>query len=285
MEAAPLRPPVGGVLEPALYVEDLERAAAFYERVFGLPLLVGDARLRAYDVAGRQVLIDYLKQRARPYLFSSAATAADVAACIAAVELLQQSQDNVAQLWDNTRFFQEHLRALGFDLGHTQTPITPVMIGDAQRARILSAQLFNAGVFVQAVAFPTVPRDTARLRVMLSATHTREDLEFALETFGRIGQACQVNLHPGLHEGLGRRFQPLLEQSLGELGILALHGNARQTTVDHGGHALNRDRAFGHVGCEDQLGLAGRLYGPVLERNVFADEEVQRRADQEVQRS
>jgi glycine C-acetyltransferase len=143
-------------------------------------------------VAGRQVLIDYLKQRARPYLFSSAATAADVAACIAAVELLQQSQDKVAQLWDNTRFFQERLRALGFDLGHTQTPITPVMIGEAQRARILSAQLFNAGVFVQAVAFPTVPRDTARLRVMLSATHTREDLEFALETFGRIGQACQV---------------------------------------------------------------------------------------------
>jgi glycine C-acetyltransferase len=143
-------------------------------------------------VAGRQVLIDYLKQRARPYLFSSAATAADVAACIAAVALLQQSQDKVAQLWDNTHFFQERLRALGFDLGRTQTPITPVMIGDAQRAKMVSAQLFNAGVFVQAIAFPTVPRDTARLRVMLSAAHTREDLEFALETFGRIGQAYQI---------------------------------------------------------------------------------------------
>jgi len=143
-------------------------------------------------VAGRQVLIDYLKQRARPYLFSSAATAADVAACIAAVELLQQSQDKVAQLWDNTDFFQERMQALGFDLGHTQTPITPVMVGDAQRATMLSAQLFHAGVFVPAVTFPTVPRDTARLRVMLSAAHTREDLKFALETFARMGRACEI---------------------------------------------------------------------------------------------
>jgi len=143
-------------------------------------------------VAGRQVLIEYLKQRARPYLFSSATTAADVAACIAAVGLLQQSQDKVAQLWDNTHFFQERMRALGFDLGRTQTPITPVMVGDAQRATRLSAQLFNAGIFVQAVAFPTVPRDTARLRVMLSAAHTREDLTFALETFARLSRECQL---------------------------------------------------------------------------------------------
>ena len=143
-------------------------------------------------VAGRQVLIEYLKQRARPYLFSSATTAADVAACIAAVELLQQSQDKVAQLWDNTHFFQERMRALGFDLGHTQTPITPVMVGDAQRAKRLSAQLFNAGIFVQAVTFPTVPRGTARLRVMLSAAHTGEDLVFALETFARLGRECQL---------------------------------------------------------------------------------------------
>jgi glycine C-acetyltransferase len=143
-------------------------------------------------VAGRQVLIDYLKQRARPYIFSSATTATDVAACLAAVALLQESQDKVEQLWDNTHFFQERMRALGFDLGHTQTPITPVMIGDAQRAKILSAHLLNAGVFVQAVAFPTVPRGTARLRVMLSAAHSHEDLEFALETFARLGRECQL---------------------------------------------------------------------------------------------
>ena len=143
-------------------------------------------------VAGRQVLIDYLKQRARPYLFSSATTAADVAACLAAVALLHESQDKVEQLWENTHFFQECMRALGFNLGHTQTPITPVIIGDAPRAKILSAQLFNAGVFVQAVTFPTVPRGTARLRVMLSAAHSREDLVFALETFARLGRECQL---------------------------------------------------------------------------------------------
>src|SRR5215467_14563751 len=143
-------------------------------------------------VAGRQVLIDYLKQRARPYLFSSATTAADVAACLAALELLQQSQDRVEQLWDNTHFFQECMRALGFDLGHTQTPITPVMIGEAQHAKILSAQLFDAGIFAQAITFPTVPRGTARLRVMLSAAHTRQDLTFALETFACLGRECQL---------------------------------------------------------------------------------------------
>jgi glycine C-acetyltransferase len=143
-------------------------------------------------IAGRQVLIDYLKQRARPYLFSSATTAADVAACLAAVALLHESQDKVEQLWENTHFFQERMRALGFNLGHTQTPITPVIIGAAPRAKILSAQLFNAGVFVQAVTFPTVPRGTARLRVMLSAAHSREDLVFALETFARLGRECQL---------------------------------------------------------------------------------------------
>jgi glycine C-acetyltransferase len=84
------------------------------------------------------------------------------------------------------------MRALGFDLGHTQTPITPVMVGDAQHATLLSAQLFNAGIFVQAVTFPTVPRDTARLRVMLCAAHTREDLTFALETCARLGRKCQL---------------------------------------------------------------------------------------------
>jgi glycine C-acetyltransferase len=84
------------------------------------------------------------------------------------------------------------MRALGFDLGRTQTPITPVMVGDAQRAKLLSVQLFNAGIFVQAISFPTVPRDTARLRVMLSAAHTREDLTFALETFARLGRECQL---------------------------------------------------------------------------------------------
>jgi glycine C-acetyltransferase len=143
-------------------------------------------------VAGPQVLIDYLQQRGRPYLFSSAATAADVAACIAAVDILQQSEQDVQRLWENTRFFQTAMRALGFDLGRTQTPITPVMIGDAQRARHFSTELFKAKVFAQAITFPTVPRGTARLRVMLSATHSREDLERALHTFAEVGWACRI---------------------------------------------------------------------------------------------
>ena len=126
-------------------------------------------------VAGPQVLIDYLTQRGRPFLFSSATTAADVAACIAAVEILQQSAQAVQQLWENTRFFQAELRALGFDLGRTQTPITPVMVGDAQQAKTFSAELFKAGVFAQALAFPTVPRGTARDRksTRLNSSHSR----------------------------------------------------------------------------------------------------------------
>jgi glycine C-acetyltransferase len=143
-------------------------------------------------VAGPRILIDYLKQRGRPYLFSSASTAADVAACLAAVDMLQHSPHVVAQLWENTRFFQAEMRALGFDLGRTATPITPIMIGDAQRAKAFSAALFHAGVFAQALAFPTVPQGTARLRAMLSALHTRQDLMFALQTLAQVGRDCEV---------------------------------------------------------------------------------------------
>lgn len=143
-------------------------------------------------VAGSQVLIDYLVQRGRPFLFSSATTPADVAACIAAVEILQESEQAVQQLWENTHFMQRELRALGFDLGHTQTPITPLMIGHAQRAKTFSAELFKAGIFAQALTFPTVPRDTARLRVMLSAAHTRQDLDTALQALAQAGRICQI---------------------------------------------------------------------------------------------
>jgi glycine C-acetyltransferase len=143
-------------------------------------------------VAGSRVLIDYLGQRARPFLFSSATTAADVAACIAAVDVLHESPQVVQQLWENTRYFQQALRALGFDLGRTQTPITPLMIGDAQRAKRFSAALFQARLLAQAVAFPTVPRGTARLRLMLSAVHTRADLDEAVQTLARVGKDCQI---------------------------------------------------------------------------------------------
>jgi glycine C-acetyltransferase len=143
-------------------------------------------------VAGSRVLIEYLTQGARPFLFSSATPAADIAACIAAVEILQQSEQEVQRLWQNTHFFQKQMRALGFDLGQTQTPITPIMVGEAHAARAFSAELFKAGVFAQALAYPTVPRGTSRLRAMLSATHTREDLELALQTLAEVGRACQI---------------------------------------------------------------------------------------------
>jgi glycine C-acetyltransferase len=143
-------------------------------------------------VAGSRLLVDYLAQRARPFLFSSATTAADVAACIAAVELLEASDEAVTRLWENTHFFQAKLRELGFDLGRTQTPITPLMVGEAPRAKAFSKALFEAGVFAQAIVFPTVPRGTARLRLMLSASHSREDLTFALQTLTDVGRACHI---------------------------------------------------------------------------------------------
>ncbi|MDH3598468.1 MAG: glycine C-acetyltransferase [Candidatus Tectomicrobia bacterium] len=143
-------------------------------------------------VAGSQILIDYLIQQARPFLFSSAAPAADVAACIAAVQMLEASDEAVQKLWANTHFLQAELRALGFDLGRTQTPITPIMVGEAQQAKTFSSALFEAGVFAQAIAFPTVPRGTARLRLMASATHSREDLDFALQTLAEVGRTYGI---------------------------------------------------------------------------------------------
>jgi len=89
-------------------------------------------------------------------------------------------------------FYSIDTATLGFDLGRTQTPITPLMIGDAQRAKWFSAELFKARIFAQALAFPTVPRDTARLRLMLSATHTRDDLDYALQTLACLGRDCQI---------------------------------------------------------------------------------------------
>ncbi len=143
-------------------------------------------------IASPQVVIDYLIQRGRPFLFSSAATPADVAACIATLDILQNSAEAVQKLWENTSFFQDQLRDMGFDLGHTQTPITPIMVGDSQRAKAFSAEPFKAGVFAQAIKFPTVPQGTARLRLMLSASHSRPDLEFASQTLARTGKLCRV---------------------------------------------------------------------------------------------
>ena len=143
-------------------------------------------------VAGSYELCEYLRQRGRPFLFSSAVTPADVAACIAAVDILLQSEDRVQRLWENACYFQNGLKSLGFDIGKTQTPITPVMLGEAPLAQEFSRRLFEEGIFAQAIGYPTVPRGAARIRVMISAVHTKEDLDFALEKFAKVGRELGV---------------------------------------------------------------------------------------------
>jgi len=143
-------------------------------------------------VAGKQILIDWLKQRGRPFLFSSAMTAPDAAACMMAVTMLEESTELVDRLWDNTRAFREGMQALGFDTGVSQTPIVPIMLGEAPLAQQFSKKLFEEGVFAMAIGYPTVPQGKARVRVMNSAAHSPEDLETALAAFERVGRALRV---------------------------------------------------------------------------------------------
>ena len=144
-------------------------------------------------VAGSAVLVEWLHQRARPFLFSSAATPADVAACLAAVDLLEASTELVDRLWANARRFKAMMARGGFDLGVSATPITPVMLGEASRAQEVSRRLFEEhGVFAQAIGFPTVPRGKARIRVMVSAAHSDDDLDRGAEAFAAVGRTVGV---------------------------------------------------------------------------------------------
>ena len=143
-------------------------------------------------IAGSKRLTDYLAQKGRPFLFSSAVTAADAAACIAVVDALIASDVLVKQLWQNTEFFQEKMRQIGFNLGQTKTPITPVMIGDAKIAKDFSQKLFEEGVFAQAIGYPTVSIGKARIRVMLSAAHSKDDLDWGIERFEKIGKSLGI---------------------------------------------------------------------------------------------
>lgn len=144
-------------------------------------------------VAGPQLLVDWLRQRARPFLFSSAVTPPDAAACVAAVDVMEGSTDLVDRLWTNAERFRSALQSLGFDTGHTQTPITPVILGDESVAQQFSRRLFEEhSVFAQAIAYPTVPRGTARIRAMVSAGHSDNDLEQCVEAFRLTGQALGV---------------------------------------------------------------------------------------------
>ena len=143
-------------------------------------------------IAGKRTIVDLIRQKARPLLFSSAVTPADTAACLAAVDLLEESDDLVERLWRNTTYFSAGMRRLGFDTGQSRTPIVPVMLGDAGLAKEFSRQLFDEGVFAMAIGFPTVPQGLARIRVMNSASHSHDDLDQGLEVFGRVGTRLGV---------------------------------------------------------------------------------------------
>jgi len=143
-------------------------------------------------VAGPQKLIDYLVQRARPVLFSTTHPPAVTAACIAAIDILLEHPELIDKLWANTEFFRSGLRNLGFDTGKSQTPIIPVIVGDERKAMQLADELFAEGVFAQGIAYPTVPRGKARVRTIVTAEHTQEDLQYALDAFEKVGRKLGI---------------------------------------------------------------------------------------------
>jgi glycine C-acetyltransferase len=143
-------------------------------------------------VAGSRALIEFLHHRARPFLFSTSHPPAVAAACLAAIDVLLEEPELIDRLWDNARFFKAGLQALGFNTGLSESPITPVIVGETAVAMSLSDRLFQEGVFAQGIGFPTVARDRARVRTIVTATHTREELQFALDAFARVGRQLAI---------------------------------------------------------------------------------------------
>ena len=143
-------------------------------------------------VAGNAVIVEWLRQRGRPFLFSSAVTVPDAAACLAAIDLLEDSTQLVDKLWSNAKYFKAEMKSLGFNTGVSETPIIPVMLGEAKLAQQFSRELFEAGVFAMALGYPTVPQGKARIRVMISAAHSQGDLNKGLEAFKMVGKKLAV---------------------------------------------------------------------------------------------
>jgi glycine C-acetyltransferase len=143
-------------------------------------------------VAGNATIIEWLRQRGRPFLFSSAVTPPDAAACIAAIDLLESSTELIDRLWDNAKYFKGEMKRLGFNTGVSTTPITPVMLGESPLAQQFSRELFDDNVFAMALGFPTVPQGKARIRVMISAAHEKKDLEKGLDSFSKVGKKLGV---------------------------------------------------------------------------------------------
>ena len=138
-------------------------------------------------VAGSRALVEFLHHRARPFLFSTSHPPSVAASCLAAIEVLETEPALIERLWENTRYFKAGLQGLGFNTGSSESPITPVIVGEAATAMKLSDRLFEEGVFAQGIGFPTVPQGKARVRTIVTATHTRDDLSFALDCFKKVG--------------------------------------------------------------------------------------------------
>lgn len=143
-------------------------------------------------VAGKSIIVEWLRQRGRPFLFSSAMTIPDTAACLAAIDLLEDSTQLVDKLWENAKYFKAEMKNLGFNTGVSETPITPVMLGEAKLAQQFSKELFDAGVFAMSIGFPTVAQGKARIRVMISASHSKDDLDKGLAAFQSVGRKLGV---------------------------------------------------------------------------------------------
>ena len=143
-------------------------------------------------VAGNAIIVEWLRQRGRPFLFSSAVTAPDAAATIEALNILEESTELVDRLWKNTTFFKDEMKKLGFDTGLSSTPITPIMLGEAPLAQQFSRELFDEGLFAMSIGYPTVPKGKARIRVMISATHQDGDLQKGLDVFAKVGRKLGV---------------------------------------------------------------------------------------------
>lgn len=139
-------------------------------------------------VAGNKNLIEWLNHRGRPFLFSTAAPPSVAAACLEAINILSESSELTDKLWDNARYLKNGLNKMGFNTGKSETPITPVIAGDDRKAIELSKRLFEEGVFAQSIVFPTVPRDGARVRTIVTAAHTKKDLDDALNAFENVGR-------------------------------------------------------------------------------------------------
>ncbi|MEN6372748.1 MAG: glycine C-acetyltransferase [Armatimonadota bacterium] len=143
-------------------------------------------------VAGSQKLRDLMIHRGRALLFSTSHPPSVVASCIAAIDVLLNEPERIEKLWDNARYFKTGLNNLGFDTGHSQTPITPVIVGKGALAMKLSDRLFDEGVFAQGIGYPTVPDAKSRVRTIVTATHTKEELDKALEAFEKVGKELAI---------------------------------------------------------------------------------------------